>query len=107
MTTVLGFEAEVNAGETNTLKLAIADVSDTIYDSAVMIEAGTFSSPANIPPVAEDQNLETGVDEPLDIALVATDEDEDELTYIVKDEELNVILKGEGTNSALTPAASF
>ncbi|OAV62769.1 hypothetical protein A6F49_04490 [Enteractinococcus helveticum] len=107
MTTVLGFEAEVNAGETNTLKLAIADVSDTIYDSTVMIEAGTCSSPANIPPVAEDQNLETGVDEPLDIALVATDEDEDELTYTVNDEGLNGTLEGDGANWTFTPEEGF
>lgn len=107
LTTVLGFEADVTAGEENTLKLAIADVGDSAYDSAVMIQAGTFSSPVNVPPVAEDQSLETGVDEPLDIALVATDEDEDELSYTVNDEGLNGTLEGDGANWTFTPEEGF
>ncbi|MEX2626349.1 MAG: choice-of-anchor L domain-containing protein [Ilumatobacteraceae bacterium] len=38
--------AEVNPGEVNTLKLAIADTSDSIYDSAVFLEAsGVTSTP--------------------------------------------------------------
>ena len=107
MTTVLGFEADVNAGEVNTLKLAIADVNDRIFDSAVMIEAGSFSSPINVPPVAEDQQLETGVDEPLDIILAATDENDDELTYTVNTDDLAGTLEGEGANWVFTPDEGF
>jgi hypothetical protein len=42
LTTSLGFVAPVNAGIQNTLRLAIADSSDGILDSAVMIQAGSF-----------------------------------------------------------------
>jgi predicted ribosomally synthesized peptide with SipW-like signal peptide len=39
---VLEVEADVNSGETNTLKLAIADESDLELDSWVLIEAGSL-----------------------------------------------------------------
>ena len=42
-TKVLVFEADVNPGETNTMKLAIADASDHILDCWVFIEAGSLS----------------------------------------------------------------
>ena len=44
-TTVLKANATVIPGETYHIKLAIADVSDNIYDSGVCIKAGSFSSP--------------------------------------------------------------
>ena len=42
LTVVLTVTANVNPGETNHIKLAIADAGDFIYDSAVFIKAGSF-----------------------------------------------------------------
>lgn len=54
LTTVLTCEAAVNSGQTNTLKLAIADAGDGIYDSNVFIEAGSLSTTPPTPtPTAE------------------------------------------------------
>ncbi len=43
MTTVLTFTAPVNPGVQNTMRLAIADVSDGVYDSAVFLAGGSFT----------------------------------------------------------------
>jgi len=43
MTTVLTFTAPVNPGVANTMRLAIADVSDEILDSAVFLLAGSLT----------------------------------------------------------------
>jgi hypothetical protein len=51
ITSVLTFQAPVNAGVVNHMKLAIADASDGIYDSAVFIQAGSIVSNEN--PVAD------------------------------------------------------
>jgi hypothetical protein len=42
LTRVLSCSAEVNPGEPNSMKLAIADTADEIYDSAVFIQAGSL-----------------------------------------------------------------
>ncbi len=42
LTVVLTCEADVSAGQTNTIKLAIADTSDFAYDSNVFIQAKSF-----------------------------------------------------------------
>jgi hypothetical protein len=42
LTVLLGFVAPVNPGVSNILQLAIADTSDGILDSAVMIQSGSF-----------------------------------------------------------------
>jgi len=44
LTTVLLCQAQVVANETNTMKLAIADVGDQAYDSNVFIEAGSLTT---------------------------------------------------------------
>ena len=44
LTVVLTCTASVTPGEANTAKLAIADVGDSQLDSAVFLEAGSFSS---------------------------------------------------------------
>lgn len=51
ITKVLTFQAPVNPGETNHMKLAIADASDGVYDSAVFIQSGSLVSNEN--PVAD------------------------------------------------------
>ncbi|MCB0762816.1 MAG: choice-of-anchor L domain-containing protein [Flavobacteriales bacterium] len=43
-TTVLKAEGEVQCGETYHIKIAIADAGDTSFDSAVFLEAGSFTS---------------------------------------------------------------
>jgi hypothetical protein len=44
LTVVLTCEAGVTQGQTNTMKLAIADASDSILDSAVFIKAGSLTT---------------------------------------------------------------
>lgn len=44
LTVVLTCQADVDAGETNHMKLAIADASDAFYDAAVFIRAGSFTA---------------------------------------------------------------
>ncbi len=44
-TKVLTVTANVNVGQTNHIKLAIADTSDQALDSAVFIQAGSFAAP--------------------------------------------------------------
>lgn len=50
LTVVLNCSANVNAGETNHMKLAIADASDPIYDAVVFIKAGSFTVVTPTPP---------------------------------------------------------
>jgi hypothetical protein len=45
LTTVFTCQANVNPGVTNHIKLAIADTSDSIYDSNVFLQGGSFSAP--------------------------------------------------------------
>jgi len=54
LTKVLSVTAKVTAGQVNHIKLAIADVGDTILDSNVFIQTGSFSTqapPAKAEPV--------------------------------------------------------
>jgi PKD repeat protein len=51
ITSVLTFQSQVNPGVVNHMKLAIADASDGVYDSAVFIQAGSLVSNEN--PVAD------------------------------------------------------
>ena len=50
LTVVLNVSGQVNPGETNTLKLAIADASDNVLDSWVLIEGDSFST---VPPAEQ------------------------------------------------------
>ncbi|MEH7380027.1 choice-of-anchor L domain-containing protein [Bacillus sp. JJ1533] len=47
LTTVLPIEAHVNKNQVNHIKLAIADVGDSAYDSNVFIKAGSFTDNPN------------------------------------------------------------
>lgn len=49
VTTVLQCVAPVTPGEVNHMKLAIADVNDGIYDSAVFLRAGSLTTSEEIP----------------------------------------------------------
>lgn len=52
-TKVLMFSAPVNVGVSNTITLGVADALDTVLDSAVFIQAGTFSVEPPTPVVPE------------------------------------------------------
>ncbi len=52
-TVVMEAAAEVQCGETYHIKIAIGDAGDEIYDSAVFLEAGSFTSPGQVIPVLE------------------------------------------------------
>jgi hypothetical protein len=45
LTTVFTCTAAVNAGQTNHMKLAVADAGDDIFDAGVFIQAGSLTSP--------------------------------------------------------------
>ncbi|GAA4784788.1 choice-of-anchor L domain-containing protein [Microbacterium gilvum] len=109
-TVPLTFEAPVNAGQTNHIKLAIADAGDGIYDSSVVIESGSFASIAA--PVAEAQTVSTTVNTPLDIVLSATDADTaaDALSYEIVDQvaaEHGTLSELSGAALQFTPAEGF
>ena len=65
LTVVLTCTAAVNAGVPNTMKLAIADASDTILDSAVFLEEGSLSTtpPGDCPDGAQDHGYDGGGDD--------------------------------------------
>jgi len=66
-TTVLTASSEVIAGETYRIKLLVADSQDTLYDSAVFLEAGSFSLGSSLIDLegleVEDGSVICGVDE--------------------------------------------
>jgi hypothetical protein len=105
LTTVLNCTANVNAGVTNHIKLAIADTSDDALDSAVMLQAGSFK--ANNPPVAEDGSFTTDSDTPVDITLHATDPDGDPLTFAIVSQPSHGTLDGAGDTGTYTPEPGF
>lgn len=63
LTTVFSFSAPVNPGVANTLQIVIADRGDSNLDSAVFIQAGTFSTqpPSAVPEPATMLLLGTGI----------------------------------------------
>lgn len=78
LTRVLTFQAPVNPGVVNHMKLAIADASDGIYDSAVFIQAGSLVSNSN--PVADLSLLPISQIEPSKVTAVIEAEDPNGLT---------------------------
>ncbi|MCS7046774.1 MAG: choice-of-anchor L domain-containing protein [Gemmataceae bacterium] len=56
LTVVLTVTANVNAGQVNRIKLAIADTADSALDSNVFIQSGSFTSLAPQPPVVKIYN---------------------------------------------------
>lgn len=62
LTVVLTATATVTAGQTNHIKLAIADAGDDVVDSNVFIKAGSFSPPPPPPPINGSQFYAVGAD---------------------------------------------
>ena len=83
ITSVLTFQAPVNPGVVNHMKLAIADASDGIYDSAVFIKAGSMVSNEN--PVADLSVMPSVGSAPLAVTAVVEGEDPNglSLTYTI------------------------
>jgi Ca2+-binding RTX toxin-like protein len=83
ITSVLTFQAPVNPGEVNHMKLAIADASDGIYDSAVFIQSGSLVSNEN--PVADLSLSPERGDAPLVVTAIVEGEDPNgaPLTYSI------------------------
>lgn len=95
ITTVLTFQAPVTPGVTNHMKLAIADASDGIYDSAVFIQAGSIVSNEN--PVADlSLSTESGP-APLPVTAYVEGEDPNGLALEY------TIDWGDGTSTGLLP----
>ncbi|MCB0178821.1 MAG: tandem-95 repeat protein [Anaerolineae bacterium] len=61
----------------------------------------------NDAPVADDQNVSTEQDTPVNITLTGSDIDGDGLTYAVVDGPTNGVLSGSGANQTYTPTPSF
>ncbi len=83
ITSVLTFQAPVNPGVVNHMKLAIADASDGIYDSAVFIKAGSLVSNEN--PVADLSVMPSSGSAPLLVTAIVEGEDPNglPLTYSI------------------------
>jgi hypothetical protein len=83
ITHVLTFQAPVTPGVTNHMKLAIADASDGVYDSAVFIQAGSLVSNEN--PVADLSLLPLTVADPSKVTAIIEGEDPNglALTYTI------------------------
>lgn len=83
ITHVLTFQAPVNPGVVNHMKLAIADASDGIYDSAVFIQAGSLISNQN--PVADLSLTPSNGAAPLAVKAIVEAEDPNglALTYTI------------------------
>src|SRR5690606_33970834 len=97
--------ANVNQGETNHVKLAIADTQDRSWDSSVIISAGTFR--ANQAPVADSAEYTTPVNTPIEIALTGSDPDGDDITFELIEGTSTGELTGEAPNLVFTPAEDF
>ncbi len=80
--------------------------SDNSGDDVVYARL-SFGGDGNTAPVAEDQEVETDEDVPVDIVLVATDADDDMLTYFIVDGPANGALSGTAPNVTYTPNADY
>lgn len=75
LTVVLTIVASVNAGQTNHIKMAIADSGDDFVDSNVFIKAQSFAD--THPPVAADDSATTSQNTPVTINVLGNDTDAD------------------------------
>ncbi|HWH34686.1 MAG TPA: choice-of-anchor L domain-containing protein, partial [Acidimicrobiales bacterium] len=77
MTSVLSCPGSVTAGESNRLRLAVADTGDPVVDSAVFLGEASLRAVDNQPPVAADDELVTAADVAGQLDVLANDRDPD------------------------------
>lgn len=104
-TRVLTCDAEVEPGATSHVKLSIADTSDPVLDSTVLIAADTFS--INHVPTADDQHASTPAETPVDLTLTGSDTDGDPLTYALQSDPAHGQVTGTAPDVTYTPADGF
>jgi len=83
---------------------------DTFYGYGLVdaIEAtGGSTPPVNNPPIADDQDVVTEQDTPVDITLTGSDPDGDPLTFTVLTDPANGTLSGAAPNLTYTPDPAF
>lgn len=98
--------ADVVPGEVNRVKLAIADGSDAILDSSVLIETGAFEA-VNEPPVADPVEETTEVDVPVPVTLSGSDPEGSDLTYDIVQAPNDGTLSGTAPDLTFTPDPGF
>jgi hypothetical protein len=69
--------------------------------------AQAFILAANDPPVAHDQHVQTNIDQPVSLVLIATDADGDPVRYEVVDPPSHGVLMGAPPNVIYTPVVGF
>ena len=75
-TVTLSLKAPLMAGQTNTLKIGVADAGDSIYDSNILIAAGSVQSSV----IAEDDAFSVGVNKSAIVDLLDNDTADSTLT---------------------------
>ncbi|ODA91145.1 hypothetical protein ATY41_00095 [Leifsonia xyli subsp. xyli] len=104
-TKVLTCTAEVEAGRTNHVKLAIADGADGGFDSVVLVGAGGFFS--NQAPTAGDLSFSLTAGNSVQIVLPGWDPDGDQLGHKIVKAPAGGTLTLEGGSVVYTPRAGF
>jgi parallel beta-helix repeat protein len=61
----------------------------------------------NVPPVTNGKSVTTNEDRSITIQLIAEDDDDDPLTYVIVDQPENGIISGEGANVTYKPKANY
>ncbi|GAB3598250.1 choice-of-anchor L domain-containing protein [Microbacterium tumbae] len=104
-TTPLTCTATVTPDETNRLRLSIADIGDSIYDSWVLIQAQSVRVDAA--PTAADLSASTENDLPVEITLQGSDEDDDPITYDIAAQPAHGSVSITGATAGYMPDPGF
>ena len=105
MTTELTCTAKVESGQTNHIRLAVADTVDDYFDSSVLIEANSVQVPT--PPKAEDQKYSIYNVQTADIELTGTDVNGDQLSFGVDKQPKHGTLSGDVPQLTYTPDEGY
>jgi hypothetical protein len=107
LTVALNCTSLVEAGEVNTMKLAIADTDDLQLDSWVFIQEGSLQSVS--PPACGNGAFSTtpGTAVATGLTPLASDPDGDALTFTVVDQPASGTLSGTAPALTYTPNAGF
>lgn len=97
--------APVSANAQNHVKLVIADVSDGILDSVVLLAAGGVVS--NAPPTAADIAFTLAAGSSASVEFPGTDPDGDELRYAIVSGPAHGSFRSNGSGGVYNPEAGF